>query len=170
MAGPEPSIANVPLREVLPPAHLAAEDQLRTLATVLDQDRSAVGRTAWHWYPAHAESPRLAEGRLYLLLVDATITLYNAGDDWLELTLDIAWREPQQLTVNASVQVACWCPQDHNMHEVREAQWPVAESHELVERFAAGVAMLAGVLDSGPFEPGPWRISPNLPDAPVGKA
>ncbi|PWU53189.1 hypothetical protein DLE60_31065 [Micromonospora globispora] len=72
--------------------------------------------------------------------------------------------------MNAAVEVACWCPQDHNMHQVREAQWHVADCHELVEAFAVGTAMLADVLDSGPFEPRPWRIWANLPDAPQTKA
>lgn len=146
-------MAHVPLREVLPQAYLAAENQLRRLASTLDNHRLANGRTAWHWYPQRTRPPRVLDGRLYLLIVDTTITMYNTSDDWLELTLDIAWREPQQLTVNAAVEVACWCPQDHNMHRVRKAQWPVAQSQELVEGFAAGTEMLADVLDSGPFEP-----------------
>jgi hypothetical protein len=103
---------------------------------------------------------------MYLLLVDTTITLYGTRDDWLELTLDIAWIKPPKLTVNAAVEVACWCPRDHNMHQVREASWPVADSHELVEAFAAGTAMLVDVLGSGPFEPRPWRLQAGLPDAP----
>lgn len=102
--------------------------------------------------------------RSYELVFDTTITLFNQGSDWLELTLDVGWRP--ELTVNAAVEVACWCSPDHNMHQVRESHWPVAGTEELVEAFAAGVTMLADVLDSGPFEPGPWRLDAGLPDAP----
>lgn len=101
--------------------------------------------------------------------MDTTITLHRTRDDWLELALGIAWREPRQLTVYASVEAACWCPQDHNMHQVREAEWPVADGTDLVAGFSAGAEMLLGVLDSGPFEPSPWRVRADLPDGPVSE-
>jgi hypothetical protein len=47
-------------------------------------------------------------------VLDTTITLADLDSDWLELTLDIAWRP--ELTVNAAVEVGCWCRPDHNMH------------------------------------------------------
>jgi hypothetical protein len=72
-----------------------------------------------------------------------------------------------QLTVNAAVEVACWCPHDHGMHQVRTGRRLATNDHELVEAFSAGVAMLTEVLRSGPFEPGPWRVAAHLPDAPT---
>jgi hypothetical protein len=105
-------MAHVPLRDALPHLDLAAEDELRRLASMLDGHPVPAERTAWHWYSQRIEPPPYApDGRLYLLVLDATITLYSTGDDWLELTVDIAWRTPQQLTVNTAVEVACWCPQ-----------------------------------------------------------
>lgn len=166
MAGPAPSVAHVPLREVLPRDYLSAEGELRMLANELDSHPSAADRTAWHWYPDGTEPQQTSNRRLYQLLVDTTITLYSTRDDWLELTLDIAWMAPPKLTVNAAVEVACWCPQDHNMHQVRKAQWHAENSHELVQAFAAGTAMLMDVLDASPFEPHPWRVHVGLPDAP----
>jgi hypothetical protein len=159
-------MAHVPLREVLPRDYLSAEGELQRLASELDSHPSAADRTEWHWYPDRTEPPPpTSPGRLYQLLVDTTITLYDANYDWLELTLDIAWMTPPKLTVNAAVEVGCWCPQDHNMHQVRVAQWQAADSHELVEGFAAGTAMLIDVLASGPFEPRPWRVRAGLPEA-----
>ena len=166
MVGPAPSMAHVPLREVLPRDYLSAEGELRRLANELDSHPSAADRTVWQWYPDRTELPETSTRRLYLLLLDTTITLYNTRDDWLELTLDIAWPAPPKLTVDAAVEVACWCPQDHNMHQVRQAQWHAVDSHELVEAFAAGAAMLMDVLASGPFEPHPWRVQVGLPDPP----
>jgi hypothetical protein len=92
--------------------------------------------------------------------------LYNTRDDWLELALDIAWLVPAQLTVNAAVEVGCWCSNDHNMHQMRQRQWHVVDSLELVEAFAAGTVMLMEVLASGPVKPHPWRVQAGLPDAP----
>jgi hypothetical protein len=112
------------------------------------------------------EHPQSLGRGFYIILVDTTIMLYDTRDDWLELTLGIAWMAPPKLTVNAAVEVACWCPQDHNMHQVRAAQWHAVNSRELVEAFAAGTAMLVDVLATGPFDPLPWRAQAGLPDAP----
>lgn len=166
MVGPAPSIAQVPLHEVLPRDYLSAEGELRRLADELDSHPSAAGRTVWHWYPDRTEPSQTSARGVYLLLVDTTITLYKTRDDWLELTLDIAWLVPPKLTVDAAVEVACWCPQDHNMHQVRQEQWHAVNSNELAEAFAAGAAMLLDVLGSGPSEPHPWRVQAGLPDAP----
>jgi hypothetical protein len=55
------------------------------------------------------------------------------------------------------------------MHHVREGHWSVASPHESAEAFTAGTAMLAGVLDSGRFDPRIWRLEAGLPDAPPDK-
>lgn len=106
-------------------------------------------------------------GTIYWLIADVTITTYTTGVDWLEFTLDISWAAPRTLVVNAAVEVACWCPQDHNMHQVRSGQWRADNSHELVDAFAAGTATLQEALASGPLEPSPWRLRAGLPDAPA---
>lgn len=165
MVGSVSSLAQVPLGDVLPRGYLGAEVELRTLASELDRHPAAAGRSAWHWYPDHAEPPQSPQtGRI--LLVDVAITFYSTGDDWLELALDVAWAEPPRLAVSASVEVACWCPRNHNMHPVRTGQWHAANSRELVAAFAAGTAMLVDVLATGPFDPRPWRVQADLPDAP----
>jgi hypothetical protein len=161
MSGPATSIAHVPLSEVLPSDYAAAADDLRRLARELELHRSATDRIEWCWYPEHTSHPPGPAERCYLLLFDTTIALFASGLDWLELTLDVAWSP--QLTVNAAVEVACWCPQDHNMHQVRAAHWPVTNGRDLVEAFAAATAMVTNVLDSGPFDPSAWRVAAGLP-------
>jgi hypothetical protein len=169
MVGSAGSIARVPLRDVLPGDYAAAEDRLRSLAVPLEIHGSAAGRIVWHWYPDHVEPPPAElPQREYRMLLDAVITLMSTGYDWLDLTLDLAWTP--ELSVNAAVEVACWCQPDHNMHQVRDAQWPVASVEGLVEGFAAAIAMLTDVLDSGPFDPSPWRDRAGLPDAPAAAA
>lgn len=155
------SIDHVPLSDVLPSDYVAAMDELQRLARTLDLHRAAADRIGWWWYPEHRRPP---SGDAYVLLFDTTITLFNSGHDWLELTLDVAWRP--ELTVNAAVEVACWCQQDHGMHQVRSERLPVANSHDLAESFAGGIAILTNVLDSGPFDPSAWRVGAGLPDAP----
>jgi hypothetical protein len=164
VSGPVDSISHVPLLDVLPSDHAAAADQLRRLAHELDAHPLAAGRIQWHWYPEHNTRPSTSAEGIYLLVFDTTITLFHQGADSLELTLDVAWGG--ELTVNAAVEVGCWCPSDHNIHRVREGRWPAAGTNQLVEGFTAGAAMLAGVLDSGPFDPRPWRLEAGLPDAP----
>jgi hypothetical protein len=153
---------------VLPSGFAAAERDLRRLAHDLEAHRSAAGHVQWHWYPEHNTKLATSTERICYLVFDTTITLFNQGNDWLELTLDVGWCP--ELTVNAAVEVACWCPKDHNMHQVRESRRPVANSDELVEAFADGTAMLMRVLDSGLFDPGVWQAESGLPDASSGKA
>jgi hypothetical protein len=164
MAGPVTSIDQVPLPDVLPSEYVAALDELRRLGRTLDVHRAAATRIGWWWYPEHRQCPPTPAGSAYILLFDTTITLFNSDHDWLELTLDVAWRS--QLTVNAAVEVGCWCSQDHNMHQVRSKSWSVTESHDLVRGFTAGIAMLTSVLGSGSFDPSVWRVGARLPDAP----
>ena len=128
MVGPAPSVAHIPLRDLLPRGYVSAEGELRRLANELESHPSAGRRIAWHWYPDRTEPPHTLDTRVHLLLVDVAITLYHAGQDWLQLTLDIAWTAAAKLAVNAAVEVGCWCPKDHNMHQVREAQWYVASA------------------------------------------
>lgn len=156
------SIVDVPLGDVLPAGFGDTTGQLRSLARTLETHPAAVDRACWHWYPEHSQRPSVSPAGTSILLFDAAITLFDTGVDWLELTIDIGW--VPELTVSAAVEVACWCPQDHNMHQVRNASWPVANRHDLVEGFAAATAMLAGVLDSDPPGPRAWRRAAGLPD------
>ncbi|MEV4132152.1 hypothetical protein AB0J72_08295 [Dactylosporangium sp. NPDC049742] len=154
MAGPGKSIVEVPLLEVLPRDCAAAVGEIRRLAGELDTH--AAGRVAWHWFPEHSRPAGHGD-----VLLDASITLFNADADWLALTLDLAWSP--DLTVNAAVEVACWCRPDHNTHYVRDQTWQVTGGADLVDAFAAGIAMLKPVLDHGPFHPLPWRADAGLP-------
>lgn len=164
MSGPVMSVDHVPLADVLPSDYLSAMDELQRLAGALDLHPAAVDRIGWSWYPEHRKRPPAGTGGAYVILFDTTIALFNSGHDWLELTLDVAWRSG--LTVNAAVEVACCCSQDHHMHQVRNHRWTVTTSHDFAKNFAAGTAMLTNVLDSGPFDPSVWRLDAGLPDAP----
>ncbi|MFF5084967.1 hypothetical protein ACFY36_48670 [Actinoplanes sp. NPDC000266] len=158
MAGPVSSIAYVPLHEVLPPGFGRAEGRLRELAGKLERHHSA-DRVSWHWYPDHLDA-------FLGTLVRITITLYNTRDDWLELALSVTGGEGGHLAVEAAVEVACWCDDDHNAHRVRDLSREVDDDYELADAFAAGAKMLTAVLTEGPFEPQPWRAAAGLPIRP----
>ncbi|GAA0506066.1 hypothetical protein Ade02nite_90960 [Paractinoplanes deccanensis] len=160
MAGPVSSIAYVPLHEVLPAGFARAEGRLRELATRLERHHSA-DRVAWRWYPEHVEPDGTRR-----VLVGTTITLYDTRDDWLELSLQIAWQPDGRLGVESTVEVACWCADNHNMHPVRESARDADDDFELADEFAAGVKLLTTVLNEGPFEPQPWRVAAGLPVRP----
>jgi hypothetical protein len=103
------------------------------------------------------------------MIISTSAAALPASKSWTQLApehlaADVA-RSPE-LSVNVAVEVACWCARDHNIHYVRESARPVADTAEVVEAFAAGVAMLTSVLNSGPFDPRPWRLDAGLPDAP----
>ncbi|MDP9793063.1 hypothetical protein J2S43_001575 [Catenuloplanes nepalensis] len=152
------------MADVLPNDYVAVMGELQRLAGALDRHPAAVDRIGWWWYPEHRKRPPVATDGVYVILLDTAIVLFNSGHDRLELTLNVAWCSA--LTVNAAVEVACWCPQDHNMHQVRSESWTVDTSHDLADGFAAGTTMLTNVLDSGRFDPGAWRLTAGLPDAP----
>ncbi|GAA4474172.1 hypothetical protein [Phytohabitans houttuyneae] len=116
MAEKGSSIAAIPLSEVLQRNYPAAEGDLRRLGIAMDNHRPAAGRSQWHWYLQSAADPQPSTDRIHNnLLLDAAIKMYDTGVDWLELTLYIAWGPSlPNLIVNAAVEVACWCPHDHN--------------------------------------------------------
>lgn len=169
MRGPQvaPSLADIPLSELLPEPYTTVLVELRRAGARLDSGRPATEPSRWFWYPANALPPSAPRPGISELLVGTGITLYSTGVDWLELTLDIAWAEPPRLAVSAAVEVACWCPQDHNMHQVRDLRWEVATGAELVDALDAAATTLLTWLRDGPYLPGPWRTRAGMDNAPL---
>jgi hypothetical protein len=117
MAGPVPSMADVPLSEVLQPEYSDTEGALRRSGIDLDSHRPAGDSGGWHWFPRSTVEPQSSTDRIHYVLLDGSIMVYDNGVDWLELTLCVAWGTSlPDLIVSAAVEVACWCPQNHNMH------------------------------------------------------
>ncbi|MBL7259433.1 hypothetical protein [Paractinoplanes lichenicola] len=151
MAGPVTSIAEVPLEELRLPGELRGP-----------AERLESYQVQWHWYPEHAEPPASPPDRVCMLVFDGTISLFSTGVDWLELALHVAW-EPE-LAVHASVEVACWCPQNHNMHAIAEATWLTGTPAALLSSFTAGVDMLIGFIDAGVSDVTLLRSEAGLPN------
>ena len=55
--------------------------------------------------------------------------------DWLEFALCVVREQRPRLTVAATIEVACWCDPDHNMHVVRSEERLVGTAIALTEAF-----------------------------------
>ncbi|MBM2622804.1 hypothetical protein JIG36_45620 [Actinoplanes sp. LDG1-06] len=159
MAKPVASLAEVPLDALLPD-HRAVLGELRRLGARLEAHPAAAGRTGWLWLSENVERPD-PEDDLYRLVLGGSVMLFSTGVDWLSAGLDVAWCP--RLAVRASVEVACWCPVNHNAHDVQEGYWAVGTDDTLVEGFGDAVTMLLRFLDSGRDDPEALRAAAGLP-------
>lgn len=153
-------MSGVPLHAVLPEIYAAALPEVVRLVGGLEGDRAF----GWHWYPEAAANWLPSGDGILRLLVDGAAVVSGSDVDWLALNLVLASAVAPGLIVNAYVEVACWCPEDHNMHPVREIYHRVDDAAGLLAAVRESTAMLADVLHDGPFEPAPWRVAAGLPD------
>lgn len=166
MAGPAEGIDDVPLGEALPGHDTTTLEALRLRLRELESHQRAAGRCEWWWFPS-APAPGPAGTALSYSLLTLTIALARDHADWLELSLDLGRSEPEGLLLTASVEVACWCPRDHNMHAVRHLSFPATTSRLLIDGVLAGAALLEDVLTSGPWDADSWRAIARLPPRPA---
>ena len=82
--------------------------------------------------------------------------------DWLELALDVWFAGRDGLLVTAAVEVACFCPVDHGMHQVAVAEWKTRSEAELLDAFDAALTKLA-TWSEDTASPGTWRHRAQLP-------
>ncbi|MGW9192342.1 hypothetical protein [Micromonospora chersina] len=143
-------------------------DRMCAAADVLQSTESGV-QPAWESY-THERGPTPPAAGAQLLVLSATVSLVNTGEDWLELSLLVAFDTPSLLEVAAAVEVACWCVDDHNMHAVERREWVVGSGPALARSFAAAVHEISRWLATGPREPDPWRDGAGLPGPPAWKA
>jgi hypothetical protein len=136
-------------------------NRLMAAADALDAVRPPTGRKRWESY-AHEGPPESLSGGSAILF-QTEVTLFNEGSDWLELSLDVAFYAVPSLIVTASVEVACWCEPDHNIHFAEQHQWLVGSAGPLADAFEAGTAALHGWIVDGPREPEPRRVRAGLP-------
>lgn len=103
-------------------------------------------------------------------MLSATVSLVNTGEDWLELSLLVAFDTPSLLEVAAAVEVACWCRDDHNMHVIERREWVVGSGPALARSFASALQEITRWLATGQREPDPWRDGAGLPGPAAWKA
>jgi hypothetical protein len=155
------TLAQVPVDEVLG-WRFDDADRLRLvdIGHLLDELRRAGDTQRWVYQDqprpvnAHA-TPRQAFG--------TALGRFYDQDDWLELALDV-WSDINSAAlVTATVEVACFCAIDHNVHNVAEAEWPATTPAGLVIAANEAVRMLTNWA-ANDLDPSEWRQQSRLPD------
>ncbi|NYF56519.1 hypothetical protein [Micromonospora purpureochromogenes] len=147
----------------------SAYDRMCAAADVLPSAGTPDVQPAWESYTHEDALPRPAAG-VQLLVLSATVSVVDTGQDWLELSLQVAFDTPSLLEVAAAVEVACWCTNDHNMHAVERREWLVGSGPALARSFDAAIHKITRWLATGPSEPDPWRDRAGLPSPSDRKA
>ncbi|MFJ4466985.1 hypothetical protein ACIP2X_05605 [Streptomyces sp. NPDC089424] len=154
------AIDDAPLAALFP--HLPARDveALRQVARAVDAVRAEGATTPWEWTRDPVVTPEPLPWTSVLFGVNF-IEHAGAGDQ-LEFVLQVVWTESGELAVEAAVNVACWCEDDHATHDVDELSLVVGARDSLVPAFTAGAERLGGWL-ADPRDADHWREVAALP-------
>jgi hypothetical protein len=120
--------------------------RMRAAARGVEAARSRDDVFRWDWFGENLPKDPVDKG-VQLVVVGTTLTLFNNLSDWLELALCVVREQRPRLTVSATIEVACWCDPDHNMHVLRREEWLVGTATALTATFesaAAAVVRWAG--------------------------
>lgn len=116
--------------------------------------------SSWTWYEED-KTPDTGRQPLHLIL-GAVVVGHQGGGDWTEFALDV-WRGVEPLrVVTAAVEVACWCPEDHNMHAALEHEWTADNAEALVRAVEEALAALANWWRQS-TDADDWRRRAGLP-------
>lgn len=148
-------LAEADLAALFPGTSPEQVDRIRRAADRLRLD-------SWNWWEDHVSPP--ASGPDLRSLLCGTIYLGADEDDQIELDLHI-YRASDTAGVVVSVDfgVWCWCPQDHNMHYVRDVEVLATSPEELAAAFESAVAQFEEWRDTAPTDAEAWRAEAGLP-------
>lgn len=79
----------------------------------------------------------------------------------------MVWIAPGRLAVDAAVNVACWCENNHATHDVDTLRLVVGEETSLPEAFLACAVRLTG-WPADPHDADHWRATAGLPSRLIG--
>ena len=85
--------------------------------------------------------------------------------DVIGFNLHVSREEPPRLSVDISIDVYCWCEQDHNTHEVHSQSWLVGTAAAFTDAFESATVALSSWL-AGSHEPSMYRAAAGLPNPP----
>jgi hypothetical protein len=112
------------------------------------------------WLAGSGEVDGSVMDRLLIGTVDLGLTV----DDQLEIELTAGHvAETEKFLVSATIAVWCRCPQDHNMHYVRNVDAIATTVEELAAAVEAAADLVAQWRDTGPRDPDWWRTEAGLP-------
>jgi len=150
----------VPLEQLLPGIDTGCLTRIRAAAASLDAARPRGDAPTWYWHPEHATFPGFDARGSRAVLETGVAT----GDrsDWTELDLDFRWNWIGMREVTATLDVACFCDEDHNVHQVEELALLAASYGALSAQLERAVEQVHTWL-AGPLEPAYWRDRAGLP-------
>ncbi|MEW5627727.1 hypothetical protein AB1388_14315 [Streptomyces hydrogenans] len=148
----------VPLSALFPFLSPADVDSLKRTAGMVDAARADRTTADWEWFPGHAVLAGARPGTV--LGLDAVE--HAAEGDRLEFQLLVTKTASGRLVVDAAVNVACWCANDHATHDVDALGLVVGEEASLPDAFRAGAERLTGWL-ADPHDADHWRARGGLP-------
>lgn len=121
-----------------------------------------LGLDSWGWWEDHVSPP--ASGPDHRSLLGCTIYPGADEDDQVELNLHI-YRASDTAGVEVVVDLGvwCWCPQDHNIHYVRDVEVVATSPEELVTAFESAVAQFEHWRDTASTDAEGWRAEAGLP-------
>lgn len=124
-------------------AELSAADvaRMRVAAEAVEAVRPAGDSFRWDWWPENLHKDPVPED-VQLIVLGTTLTLFDDLSDWLELSLCVVREWQPRLTVSATMEAACWCEPDHNVHVVRREERLVGTATALTEAFESASAAL----------------------------
>ncbi|MFJ6784903.1 hypothetical protein [Streptomyces yangpuensis] len=158
------SFDDVPLTTLIPGLSPTDVESLRGAARTIDSARiestRAESRREWEWALDHAVFPGPEACTPVILGLD--VVEHADGGDQLEFLLQVVWTGGGRLTVDAAVNVACWCDTDHATHDVDALSLVVGDAASLPQAFRARAQRLIG-WPADPRDADHWRAEAGLP-------
>lgn len=137
--------------------------RMRSAAKTVEAARLPKDTLRWDWWPENLRSES-ADEAMPLTVLGTTVTLFNNGSDWLELALCVVREQQPRLTVSATIEVACWCDPDHNMHVIRSEEHLVGTPTALAAAFESAANSIARWAGEG-TDPDAYRTAAGLANA-----
>jgi hypothetical protein len=103
--------------------------------------------------------------------IGTTLGAYDGPSDWTEIDISVrSWRtqaaqgRSQRLwRLWATLDVACWCEPDHNIHRIQEVTFEVGSPAGLDQACASALSVLDGWIAEGLLPADSWRDRAGLP-------
>ncbi|WP_406298803.1 hypothetical protein OG948_26205 [Embleya sp. NBC_00888] len=164
MPATERPASDIPFERLFPDLDDHGRERLVAAAQALDLRRSLDDPARWFWNEPDPLSPE-PEPEPSPHILGTALLLYEADGDWLELGLDVWQLDGPFVSVTATVEVACWCDTDHNMHAVQRAEWPASTAQAFLEAFHTAALSVIRRIE-GPRDPRDLRARAGLPNPP----
>ena len=114
------------------------------------------------WVVGHMD-PNVASGQPLSVVLDRTLSYPSAADDSLELAVNVWQRDADDLLVEVTVEVYCFCDANHTIHRAAEKEWIARSDTELRDVLTAAVSSAEAWSARG-LDADQWRARVGLPN------